>query len=310
MILDSTNLQKSFKNRKVLKGVDFKINEGEVCAILGKNGAGKSTFIKIALGLVSLTDGNITIYGDRPGIHNSRIGYLSENITIYPHLSARDNLKVAAYSSNQKISDKNIATILKRVNLEDTRNKPVKSFSLGMKRRLQLAMATMIKKVDFLILDEPTNGLDINGLIWLKNYIDELRKSGVSILLASHAISDLQDCITDYVILHEGRITKIGNWLKERNQSTGFKIKVSPDDYDAAMLALKSYVCNLNASISEDKSDAVVSEAENEIFIETDKSYKEICEYLYHKGIFPENVCEKKKSLEAIFLETVKENGA
>lgn len=119
MILNSIDLGKFYKEKRILKGVSFQVQEGEVHAILGKNGAGKSTFIKIALGLIYPTDGNITIYGKKPGISNSRVGYLSENITIYPHLSAKDNLKVAAYSANTKLSKEQIDTILRKVNLED-----------------------------------------------------------------------------------------------------------------------------------------------------------------------------------------------
>ena len=296
MILNSIDLGKSYKEKRVLKGVSFQVQEGEVHAILGKNGAGKSTFIKIALGLIYPTDGNITIYGKKPGISNSRVGYLSENITIYPHLSAKDNLKVAAYSANTKLSKEQIDTILRKVNLEDVNNKSASSFSLGMKRRLQLAMTTMVKKVDFLILDEPTNGLDINGLIWLKEFMNGLREDGVSILLASHAISDLQECITNYSIIDKGIIASQGNWCEEKHDATGFEIMVLPNMLDSVFNTIR----NEDSSVSPD--------GRNHINWKTDRSYKEVCEFLYKNNIFPENVCEKKKSLQALFLETIKEN--
>lgn len=296
MVLQVRNLKKSFKGKKVLEGLNFQINDGEIYALLGKNGAGKSTFIKIALGLISSTDGDITVYGEKPGKKNSRVGYLSENITIYPYLSARDNLRVAAFSANREISDEKISSILKKINLENVGNKKANSFSLGMKRRLQLAMSSMIKEVDFLILDEPTNGLDINGLIWFKNYLKELRESGVSILMASHAISELQECITNYIIINDGTIARQGNWIEEQNESSSFELTILPDMKEN----IKNIFLENNENIYELKS--------NKIVWKTNKSYKEVCEFLYSRNLFPEDIKKKRKTLEDIFLETVGED--
>ena len=295
MILQAKDLKKSFKGKNVLNGLNFQVNEGEVHAILGKNGAGKSTFIKIALGLISASDGEITVYGEKPGICNSRVGYLSENITIYPYLSARDNLKVAAYSSNNRLTEENITKILKRINLEEVGEKRAKSFSLGMKRRLQLAMSAMVKEVDLLILDEPTNGLDINGLIWFKEYLKELSKSGVSILMASHAISELQESITNYIIINKGIVARQGNWIEEQNNASGFELTVLPN------------MLNKTKEAIGEPTDKLVVDGDKKIFWQTNKSYKEVCEFLYTRDIFPENISEKKNSLEGIFLDTVKE---
>ena len=295
MILLAENLQKSFRDKNVLKGINLKVDEGEVHAILGRNGAGKSTFIKIALGLVFPSDGKLTIYENKPGMSNHRIGYLSENITLYPHLSAADNLRVAAYSANASISSESISEILKRIDLSDAGNRPSKAFSLGMKRRLQLAMSTMTKKVDFLILDEPTNGLDVNGLLWLKQYINELRQSGVSILLASHAIFDLQDCITDYVIFNKGLIAKSGKWDATRQSTDGIQIIVAPEE--------TQHIVELIGTAS----GTVTWDEGGRIQWKTKKTYKDVCAFLYQNGVFPENVSEVKKSLESVFLEAVKE---
>lgn len=104
MIIEAKNIVKKYKDKTVLNGINFNVGSGEIHAILGKNGAGKSTFIKIALGLIFPTSGSIMVYDGKPGNVNSKIGYLSENITLYPHLSAADNLRVAAYSASNKIS--------------------------------------------------------------------------------------------------------------------------------------------------------------------------------------------------------------
>ena len=153
----------------------------------------------------------------------------------------------------------------------------------------------MTKKVDFLVLDEPTNGLDVNGLLWLKQYINELRQSGVSILLASHAIFDLQDCITDYVILNKGLIAKSGKWDVTRRSTDGMQIIVAPEETHHIVELISA----ANGTVTWDEG--------GHIQWKTKKTYKEVCEFLYHNGIFPENVSEVKNSLESVFLETVKE---
>jgi len=166
MILEINSLSKSYGKKKVLDNIDLTMEEGTVLAILGKNGAGKSTMIKSILGFNKINAGEVYILGDKPSNRRDEIGYLSENIALYPYLSAVDNIKIAALSSNIRLSKDKITDILETVNLTGSENKKIKEYSLGMKRRLQLAMAMLIKDVKFLILDEPTNGLDINGMLW------------------------------------------------------------------------------------------------------------------------------------------------
>jgi ABC-2 type transport system ATP-binding protein len=298
MILNTDGIVKCYKKKKVLNGINFCIEKGQVCALLGRNGAGKSTFIKLALGLTYPTEGNILIMGEKPGANNSRVGYLSENITLYPHLSAIDNLRVAAYSSNVKKTESEIKNILDKVSLVDVGNKKAKDFSLGMKRRLQVAM-TMIKKVDFLILDEPTNGLDVNGMLWLKNYLMELKKTGVAILLASHSIFDLQDIITNYVIFNKGTIAKKGDWDKEKEIVSGTKIIVSSEQINTLAAVLNSKGIEYG-SIEKDSFTSFT--------ITSSIAYKEICRLLYENQIYPESVQVLKNSLETVFLNSVKEN--
>jgi ABC-type multidrug transport system ATPase subunit len=300
MIITTENLTKRYKEKAVLNGVGFQVAPGEIHAILGKNGAGKSTFIKIALGLVYPSGGEIRVFGKKPGRNNKQIGYLSENITLYPHLSAKENLKIAAYSANTKMTNKDAVQILERVNLSETGNKAAQSFSLGMKRRLQLAMATMVKKAAFLILDEPTNGLDINGLLWLKEYLKEQQANGVSLLLASHAIMDLQECISNYVILHNGVIKAQGKWSEEKEEVQGVRIIVPPQEMER--------VCRVINSAQPASAMGLIERCEKgEIFLRTNRGYKEICEFLYGQKIFPESVTMVKTSLESVFLDTIKE---
>lgn len=296
MVLEAVNVTKQYKDKKVLNGINISINKGEVYALLGRNGAGKSTFIKLILGLIYADNGNINVYGKKPGINN-RIGYLSENLAFYPHLTAIENMKVACYSSNVKMSNEEILNILKRVSLEETGKKKVESFSLGMKRRLQFAMAAMIKDVDFLILDEPTNGLDVNGLLWLKEFLKELRAKGVSILLASHAIFDLQECITDYAIFEKGVIAKQGKWNEANEKTIGVRIELQKEDVNK----IKDLLMQKNEQFEF---------TETILMWYTQLGYKEICELIYSLNIFPNNIEMLKESLESIYLNTIKVNEA
>lgn len=212
MIVSAENITKKYGKKTALDQISFSIEEGQCFGILGKNGAGKSTFIKMILGLIYPTSGLIKVFGEKPGVANRKIGYLSENLTIYPHLNAMDNLRVAALSANNQLSKKSIEDILDKLSIDSSGRKLAKDFSLGMKRRLQLGMATMAKPTDLVILDEPTNGLDVNGVIWLRGYISELKHKGVSIIIASHSMMELEANITHYIVFNKGNIAHFDKW--------------------------------------------------------------------------------------------------
>lgn len=297
MIINVENIKKKYKDKVILNDINLTINEGEIVAILGKNGAGKSTFIKLLLGFIKSDSGNINIYDEQPGKNNDRIGYLSENITIYPFLSARDNIKVAALSANVQLDNKAIDEILRKVNLEDTAKKETKDFSLGMKRRLQLAITTMIKKVDFFILDEPTNGLDVNGMLWFKNYLSELKNNKTTVLIASHSITDLQDYITDYIILNNGIIAKKGKWDKTTKVTdiNTYEILLNHESYGEAIKFFENKTFDFN------------NEDNNKLLLRTNLDYKELSKLLFENNIFPDNISLNDESLEELFLKVVKE---
>ena len=297
MIINVENLKKKYNDKIILNDINLTINEGEIVAILGKNGAGKSTFIKLLLGFIKSDSGNINIYDEQPGKNNNRIGYLSENITIYPYLSARDNIKVAALSANVQLDNKAIDEILRKVNLEDTEKKETKDFSLGMKRRLQLAITTMIKKVDFLILDEPTNGLDVNGLLWFKSYLSEMKENKMTVLIASHSLTDLQDYITDYIILNNGIIEKKGKWDKTSKVTdiNTYEILLNHESYGEAIKFFEYKTFDFN------------KEDNYKLLLRTTLDYKELSKLLFENDIFPDNIGLKQVSLEELFLKVVKE---
>lgn len=215
-MLKINGIYKQYKTKNVLQNIQFTLENGEICGLLGKNGAGKSTLIKIILGLVLPNQGTISF--SNKNMMKKNIGYLSENITLYSHLSAYDNLEIFSMMAGIKLTKKRVNQILETVNLP-TDKKTVDGFSLGMKRRLQLAIVLLLKEYKFLILDEPTNGLDLEGMLWFKENMKQCKKKGQTILIASHAISEIQDTLTDYMILDKGILLekkKMDSFSKEK----------------------------------------------------------------------------------------------
>lgn len=202
MNIQVQKLRKSYKDREVLKNISFEIKEGSICGLLGINGAGKSTIMKIIFGLENADSGEVIFNGGK-NAGTYEIGALIETPAIYMNLSAYDNLKTRALLYD--ISDERINEVLNLIGLSNTGKKKAGSFSLGMKQRLGLGMA-IITSPDLLILDEPTNGLDPDGIKELLNLMISLKKSGMTILLSSHQLYEVSKVADKVVILHDGQI--------------------------------------------------------------------------------------------------------
>ena len=202
MMLKTDNLTKRFKKQTAVNGVSLNIPTGQVYGLLGPNGAGKSTTLKMITGILKPTDGDIDFDGkpwNRDALGD--IGALIENPPIYENLSARENLKVRALLLG--VGDERIDEVLKTVSLENTGKKRAGQFSLGMKQRLGIAMA-LLGSPKLLILDEPTNGLDPIGIEELRELIRSFPKQGITVILSSHILSEVQ-LIADHVgIISDG----------------------------------------------------------------------------------------------------------
>ena len=196
LMLQTTDLCKSFKKQKVVNHVSLNIEKGKVYGLLGPNGAGKSTTLKMLTGILKPTAGEIYFDG-KPWNREclSRIGALIENPPVYGNLSARENLKVRSLLLG--VDEKRIEEVLQMVSLTDTGQKRAGQFSLGMKQRLGIAMA-LLGKPELLILDEPTNGLDPIGIEELREMIRSFPKQGITVILSSHILSEVQ-MIADHV---------------------------------------------------------------------------------------------------------------
>ena len=202
MMLQTKNLCKSFKHQEAVHNVSLNVENGKVYGLLGPNGAGKSTTLKMLTGILKPSSGEIYFDG-KPWSRNilSEIGALIENPPIYDNLSAWENLKVRALLLG--VEEDRISEVLKIVSLTNTGKKRAGQFSLGMKQRLGIAMA-LLGNPKLLILDEPTNGLDPIGIEELRELIRSFPKQGMTVILSSHILSEVQLVADDVGIISNG----------------------------------------------------------------------------------------------------------
>ena len=230
-ILETNNLEKSYKDFKVINKLNIHVKKGSIYGLIGKNGAGKTTLIRIICGLQKPTEGTYSIYGienTNKKITNvrKRIGAIIESPSIRLEMSARDNLIEQCKIIG--IPDfKDVEKLLKLVGLSNIGKKKAKNFSLGMKQRLGIAI-TLVGNPDFLILDEPINGLDPEGIIEIRELILRLNKEKkITFLISSHYLDELSKIATDYGFINEGRIIKeISKDQLQENSKKRIEIKV------------------------------------------------------------------------------------
>ncbi|HHJ9975245.1 TPA: lantibiotic protection ABC transporter ATP-binding protein, partial [Streptococcus pyogenes] len=193
-----------YGKRTILNNVNMNIPKGKVYALIGPNGAGKSTIMKILTGLVSKTSGSIIFEGREWSRRDLRkIGSIIEEPPLYKNLSAYDNMKVV--TTMLGVSESTILPLLNKVGLGDIDKRPVKQFSLGMKQRLGIAIS-LINSPKLLILDEPTNGLDPIGIQELREIIESFKSEGMTIMISSHILSEVEH-LADFIgFIYEGKI--------------------------------------------------------------------------------------------------------
>ncbi len=210
IVLETNNLEKKYKDFRALNNANIHIEKGAIYGLVGKNGAGKTTLIRIICGLQEPTNGSYIIYGKSNSTNDiisarKRMGAIIETPSIYGEMTARDNL-IEQYKLVGMPSFDDIDDLLKLVGLEKTGKKKAKNFSLGMKQRLGIAIA-IANHPDFLILDEPINGLDPQGIIEIRELILKLNKERrITILISSHYLDELSKIATHYGFLDSGSI--------------------------------------------------------------------------------------------------------
>lgn len=202
ILLETKELTKQYKKEITVNHLNLKIRKNTIYGLLGPNGAGKSTTLKMITGLVRQTEGEI-IFDGRPIKRSdlSEIGFLIENAPIYSNLTARENLKV--HTTILGLPDKRIDEVLEIVDLVGTGKKKAGKFSMGMKQRLGIAIA-ILNNPKLLILDEPTNGLDPIGIQELRELICSFPARGMTVILSSHILSEIEQIVDDIGIMSHG----------------------------------------------------------------------------------------------------------
>lgn len=204
IMLETRNLTKKIKEQMILENVSIKVEKGKIYGLLGPNGAGKSTLLKMITKVINCTSGDIFFEGKNMCTEDlKKVGSIIEHPAIYPNLTAYENLEVLTVLLN--IDKRRIDYVLKTVGLEDTNKKLARNFSLGMKQRLGIAMA-LINNPELLILDEPTNGLDPLGIQELRELIKEFSKKGITVIISSHILSEIEQIADKIGIINNGHL--------------------------------------------------------------------------------------------------------
>jgi ABC-2 type transport system ATP-binding protein len=206
-ILETKQLCFNYKHQQVLQNINLKIPAGSIYGYLGKNGVGKTTTIKVLLGLQKTPPGTVFYQGKEFNSNRidilSKVGNLIELPGYYANLSAYENLK--CYDFIFRLGEKRIKEVLALVGLENAANKKVKQYSTGMKQRLGIAKA-IFHKPDFLILDEPFNGLDPEGIYQMRELMKQMKEDGKTIFFSSHILGDVEKIATHLGILDNGKL--------------------------------------------------------------------------------------------------------
>ena len=296
-ILSLKNLDKKYGSVHAVNNLSFDIKKGNIYGILGPNGSGKSTTLGIILNVVNKSSGNFSWFNGTVSTHEAlkKVGAIIERPNFYPYMTAVQNLKLIC--KIKEISAEIIDEKLKTVNLYERKNSKFSTFSLGMKQRLAIASA-LLNDPEILILDEPTNGLDPQGIHEIRQIITEIASKGTTILLASHLLDEVEKICSHVIVIRNG-IKLYSGSVDEMTASKGFlELKIDKDE--EKLLA----VLELHPSVQK-----VVKN--HEIIIATlrdDTSATEMNTFLFEKGLFLSHLVKRKPSLEQQFLDLTNNN--
>ncbi len=296
-ILSINKLHKKFGSIHAVNNLSFDIQKGNVYGILGPNGSGKSTTLGIILNVVNKTSGSFSWFNGKLSTHQAlkKVGAIIERPNFYPYMTAIQNLELVC--KIKEIPFTKIEEKLKIVNLYQRRNSKFKTYSLGMKQRLAIASA-LLNNPEILILDEPTNGLDPQGIHEIRKIIREVASKGTTILLASHLLDEVEKVCSHVVIIREG-VKLYSGRVDEMIASHGlFELKVEGNSEN--MVKLLSNFEGIS-SINEDE-DKIIATLSKPV------SASEINNYLFKNGIVLSHLVKRKPSLEQQFLTLTNNN--
>ncbi len=294
-ILETQNLTKKYGRITALDHLNFDIEKGMVFGLLGPNGSGKTTTLGLLLNVLAPTKGSFKWFGEAPSTASrKKIGAILEIPCFFPYLTAAQNLLVI---SKVKECDPNaIDGVLEKVGLYERRNDPFKTYSLGMKQRLAIA-GTLLSDPPVLILDEPTNGLDPQGIVEMRELIKDIASSGKTIILASHLLDEVQKLCTDFMVLKKGKKRFQGSVEEALLQHR--RLEVSATDLEGLENALSTF----NGIEKLEKEEALFRLSTADGVTASDLS-----QYLFDRKIVINHLVEKEGSLEKEFLSILQEH--
>ncbi len=243
LAISTTSLVKSFGNHNAVDAIDLRVPRGSIFGFLGPNGSGKTTTIRMLLGLAEATSGEISLLGysipKETGSALPKVGALVEGPAFYPYLSGRDNLArfdSADSAADPKTRSARIDAALARVGLTQAAGKKVHAYSLGMKQRLGIANA-LLQPRELLILDEPTNGLDPQGTREVRTLIRDLASQGITIFISSHLLIEIEQICSHLAVMSAGKIVAQGS-IEELSFSEILNLYLRTPDHEKAIAAL------------------------------------------------------------------------
>lgn len=295
-ILTIEKLNKRFGPVHAVKNVSLEINKGNVYGILGPNGSGKSTTLGIVLNVVNKTSGEYKWFGGTMETHEAlkKVGAIIERPNFYPYMTAQENLELVCKIKGTPYSK--VTEKLELVGLLDRKDSKFRTFSLGMKQRLAIASA-LLNDPQILILDEPTNGLDPQGIRQIRDIIKHIASQGTTILLASHLLDEVEKVCSHVLVLRKGQILYSGK-VDGMIANEGF-FELQSDNSEELKAALITHPAIEKMDLEEGKLIVYLKQA---------FEAKDLNRYLFERGIYLNHLVKRKHSLEEQFLELTSKN--
>lgn len=290
-ILEISGLNKRYGNIQAVNNLELKVEKGTVFGLLGPNGSGKSTTLGILLGVVQKDSGMYKWFGEEPtAAQRRRLGAILESPTFYPYLSGIHNLKIVC--KIKEVPESRIMEVLKQVGLAQRAKSPFKTYSLGMKQRLAIASA-LLSDPEVLIFDEPTNGLDPQGIAEIRELIINIAEQGKTIILASHLLDEVQKVCTHFAVLNRGEKIFQGTVAESLMGNEG--VELLAEDLENLKSVVASFPSFIDMKIN--------NLGRLEVQLSNECPIQEFHQFLIDKGIVLTHLAYINKSLEKQFLQ-------
>ncbi len=301
LALEVKSLSKRIGNTTIVNDVSFSVKKGEIFGLLGPNGAGKTTIIRMIASLINRSNGQVMINGhdldeDFEGAMHD-LGAIVENPEFYKYMSGRKNMIHYARMAKEKITEERINEVARLVKLDHAMDKKVKTYSLGMRQRLGVAQA-VLHRPQLLILDEPTNGLDPQGIREFRDYLHQLANEGIGVLISSHLLSEMQLMCDRFAVIEKGKLIHIENNSLEEKEEDLREVVFSVSDVLTASKVIREQFSNL----------VIVRQDERMISIQaTRDNVAKVNRQLNEADVDVFEITAVKKTLEDRFFEITKQ---